>query len=288
MDYLRVVTIANGLAIATAFVTALIIAFSNAGSRNIVLATGTLGAAMLLYALQLPFELRRSLVYDQMSAEFTVDRAAPGIRQWAYSSTADASNWRLHAEVQASSWLAQNNPGAFEGDRDKVTKDLAIFSLLSFFSSTEFDWQLRRVTYKGRSSGTLMTWQAVSKPNECAIVTSADVAVRLAAAGNLFAGAPLLGSEAWCLPPQTKLEVWANSVVLRNPVFQIQYTVTLSGSVSYMKPGTGGDVPTLPSDGAQFETRWIGIGVETTYFALRAQHRAVPRYREWATRVVNG
>ena len=60
------------------------VAWANAGSRNLVLATSTLAAAILLFVTQLPFELRTKSITDFFTAEFTIDRASPQIRQWRY------------------------------------------------------------------------------------------------------------------------------------------------------------------------------------------------------------
>ena len=38
----------------------------------------------------------------------------------------------------------------------------------------------------------------------------------------------------------------------------------------------------------RYEIRTMGLSVETTFFALRAQHRESRRYHEWSSRVVNG
>ncbi len=63
------------------------IAWSNTGARNIGVATGALGAALLLYIVQIPFELRRTVEDDLITAQHAIDRAAPSIRQYRDYST---------------------------------------------------------------------------------------------------------------------------------------------------------------------------------------------------------
>ena len=139
MDVVKIALIVSIVALVVGLVTAIVVAVENAGSRNLALAVGALGAAMILFLIQLPFELQRSISRDRISTELTIDRAKPSIRQWIYSVNA---GWRINAETGASAWLATNNPAAFDQDRDRVTSDLTLFSLVSFLAYNEFDWQL--------------------------------------------------------------------------------------------------------------------------------------------------
>ncbi len=285
MDFLKVSLIANIIAIIVAATTAGILAWQNAASRNLALAGGTLVAAMVLFVIQLRFELQRSVSYDHISTELTVDRSRPSIRQWMYVDP----RWRILAEVGASDWLAANNPAAFAHDREKLTLDMVIFSLVSFLATEEYDWQLKKVTYKGKASGTLTTLEPVSKSEECSSFNESDLKSLLSRAGNLFANAPLTGfSGRLCLPPKSTIEISARSLVIQNPICRLSFDIEPSGGIFGMQPGTGGQVPQLPGGGSQFETRPIGLNVETTYFALRAQHRQLGKYREWCSRVISG
>ena len=286
MDIVRVALVVNVIAVGIALGTGSVVAWQNAGSRNLALATGAVAAAMVLYLIQLPFELRRSVSYDHVSTELTIDRSKPSIRQWKYG---DNSAWRIHAETRASSWLTQNNRQAFEQDRAKLTTDLVLFSLVSFLAAEEHDWQLRKVTYTSKSTGSLTTIEPVSKSEECSLVTNMDLQSLLSQAGNLFANAPIfpIPKRGLCLPPGTKIDISANSLVMKNPIYQFSWTIKHPGAVNHMQPGTGDATPQLPSGGSQFETRFIGLNVETTYFALRAHHRDSGKYREWCSRLIS-
>src|SRR5467141_2777813 len=113
VDWVQIALYANLAAIGIAILTAAVLAWNNAGSKNIPLAVAALIGVMVGYLVQLPFELTRSTSYDTIGVEFTIDRAQPVIRQWVYSYQSESS-WRLLAEVGASDWLAKNNPKAFE------------------------------------------------------------------------------------------------------------------------------------------------------------------------------
>jgi len=289
MDSVQVALIISIAAMVVSLVTAGVVVWANAGSRNLALAVGTFAAAAFLFLIQLPFELQRSVIKDRFSTSFTIDRAKPEIRQWAYSSPPSPSmaGWRISIETSASSWLASHNPAAFSGDREKLTADFGLYSLVRFFLAWEFDWQLRTVTYKGSGAAMIITANPISKPNECTTLTDTELTTLLSKAGNSFADAqPKFGAGRVCLPPSSGLEIRERALIVRTPICQISLTVDLAGALSHVKPETGGQTPTLPSGGPQYETRWVGFEVETTYFALRAQHRHSTKYREWCSRVV--
>lgn len=266
--------------------TAIILLWQNGSSRSLALAFGTLAGAMIAFAIQLYFELQPSTSYDYISAEATIDRAKPEIRQWVYS---PFDGWRMPAETRASSWLAANNPAAFHEDREKLTTDFVLFSLVSFLAADEFDWQLKKRMYVSKASGTVMTAESVSKDTECEVVTSEDLSRELSRAKNAFAQAPVfVATGRLRLPPKSSLGITHRGLTVKNPLCQLRFTVELSGGMSCSKPKSGGEAPQLPNGDAQFETRWVGLLAETTFFALRAQHRDSTKYREWAARVVNG
>ncbi len=108
---LRTILVANIVALAIALASAGALAWASANSRNLALAFSTLCAAVFLFLIQLRFELRDSRDTEYVSTEFTLDRLKPQIRQWKYPNT---GSWRLTLEVQASDWLAANNPQAFQ------------------------------------------------------------------------------------------------------------------------------------------------------------------------------
>jgi len=284
IDYVQVSLIANVIAVTVAVATAIVVAWNNAGSKNMPLAAAALVGVTVGYLIQLPFELSRSTTRETIGAEFVIDRAQPALRQWVYANA--ASGWRIGVEVGASNWLTKNDPQAFDQltQRDKATKDMLLFSLLSFLTHEEYDWQLERKSY-----GNLKTAQAVSKPKECAAYGESDLRVKLRNANNVFADGPLqVLTGKLCLPPNTTIEVSADSLTLQNRFCRIAFKAEHPAHmILNVDPQTRSYVP-LPSGDPRFEIRTMGLNVETTFFALRAQHRDSPRYHDWSSRVVNG
>ena len=192
---------------------------------------------------------------------------------------------RLHMEVDASRKLAA---AQFGGDGEKLTHDMVIFSLLAYLGVEQFDWQIKRVQFVSKSMGTL-TYTAPGS-DECTKVTKDQLQTMLVGAGNAFAeGNMFFGPQALCLPPHSTIRVKPDAVILTNPFCEISFVLEPSHAVSTVKPGTHGmEQPTLPSGEASLETRATGIRTTIRYFALRAQHRDMPKYRDWSKRVVSG
>jgi hypothetical protein len=264
------------------------LAWNNAGSRNLALAAGTVAAAVLLFSLQLPFELRSTEERDFFTVELTLDRQDVSIRQWRYTR---GMSWRIHDEISAGQWLAKHHPHLFatESDRDRLTRDLVLFSVVSYLARYEFDWQRRPVRFSGDTVGTILTWDRQSKPSECSRFDEDALRARLTSAANLYAGAPLaLTGAALCLPPNTHLNLTRESLTIENPFVRIVLELRPSGSVMYTKPGTGGEAPQMPGGGGRYETRLNGLVARVTYRALRAQHRHMDRYKTWTRSLLSG
>ena len=83
------------------------VAWENAGSRNLALATAALVASAFLLVVQVPFELYAKTETDAISAEFMVDRKKPEIR-------ADYSNgqpgWRSSARYRREQRAGKEKP----------------------------------------------------------------------------------------------------------------------------------------------------------------------------------
>jgi hypothetical protein len=143
----------------------------------------------------------------------------------------------------------------------------------------------------GRVSFGITLTQAVSKDNECTAFTPSDLKSQLLKARNFFAGVPSLTifSGRLCLPPKSTLQLSTRSLLIRNPICQVLFELDPSTTVDYSKPRSSGEVPQLLGGGeAQFETRLFGLKVETTYFALRVNHRDSGKYRDWCSWIVKG
>jgi hypothetical protein len=265
------------------------VVWANGNSRNLALAGGALVGAIVLMAIQLAFELRAATEQDFFSVEYTIDRAVPYIRQWIYG--IHGSGWRLGVEEGAGRALGQSHPELFiTGDRDKLTRDMVVFSTLAFFFWEQRDWQLKRTIFKGKTTGTNIQTMLGSRPDECTMISGDMVIDMLRRAGNSFASASEpLQRRSVCFPPKSTLKILPDSLVLTNPYCEISFSFEPSGGVHFTKPRTGGDVPQLPSDGgAQLESRLTGIRVTITYSALRAQDVKMTKYQDWTKQMLEG
>ena len=122
------------------------VAWENVGSRNLVIAVATFAGAAVFLGLNLFFDLRSTESTNFISTEFTVDRATPRIRQWNYG---NAPGQRSVRELAASNQYFAAHPGQFNGDREKLVRDMVIYSLLSYLAAEQRDWQSHPVRFVG-------------------------------------------------------------------------------------------------------------------------------------------
>ncbi len=144
--------------------------------------------------------------------------------------------------------------------------------------------------FGGVSAGGLVD-QAAAEAELHAIGVAAlerELRQRLQNSGNLFGGAPLQAlTGKLCVLPKTSLEVSADTLILDNSFCKLSFKVEHPGhNIMNVDPQTRMYVP-LPNREPRYEVRTMGLRVETTFYALRAQHRASKQYRDWASRVVN-
>jgi hypothetical protein len=256
----------------------------NSASRNIALAAGALAGAALLLTVQLIFELQPGESSDFVTAEFTLDRAKPEIRQWKYITDQGS---RMMYELTAGAKFAAAHPGQFDGDRTKLTHDMVIFSLLSYIAAEQFDWQIKRTQFLSQTA-TQTLMMPGSRPHECTMITTDEIRTKLLNAGNSFADAGT-SLRSLCLPPRSALQVAADGVTLLNPFCEISFVLEPSGGISYTQPFTHGLThPKLPNGESALETRATNIRVTTRYSRMRAQHRDMPKYQDWSKRLVSG
>jgi hypothetical protein len=176
----------------------------------------------------------------------------------------------------------------FKGDGEKLTRDMTAWSLAAYLFSQQFDWQVSEVRVRGPSVGTITTIQPLSRPTECTIVTSTQLQAMLASSGNVFVAGPM-PREQICLPPNSSLVLAGSSLAIITPFVRIEFDVGPSASAMFVQPGTPAIVaPTLPDGSPQYETRVHSVRATTVYAGIRAQHRDIERYQQWAERVVNG
>jgi hypothetical protein len=264
------------------------LAWHNTGSKNLMLATSTLAAAVILFVTQLPFELTTEPDTDFFSVEFTVDRVIPQIRQWSYPPVSpNNATWRLGRETSASNFLAENEPARFDGDRASLTLDMVLHSMVSHLGAQQFDWQQKRTVLQGPTVGVIWATERVSKTEECTVIFPQEIQAKLAAAGNAFAHAHLLVMTGQlCLPPKASLNITNSKLEISTPFCTISFTLVPSTAVINAKPESGGAVPTLKNGEPRYETRVTGIRVSVKYSRLRAQHKSMKKHKEWSNRLV--
>jgi hypothetical protein len=86
---------------------ALFIVYQNSGSRNLALAFSALVSTIVLFGIQLLFELQPGEpTYNQVSASYNIDREAPAIKQWSMPRV----GMRAAGETGASNWLQELHP----------------------------------------------------------------------------------------------------------------------------------------------------------------------------------
>jgi hypothetical protein len=285
MDPFALILIACTGALFISVLTAIILAWQNRGSRNLALAAAALVGVALFFLTQLRFELQAATTSEFILTELGIDRGKPEIRQWVYGTE---SGWRPTAEVYASNWLAAHNPTAFSGNREKITSDLVLFSLAYFLQTPEAQyWDVRTRSLVGKYSGGVMRFRPTSAERKCALVTSAEISSQLSRSGNAFAGAPLF-NQSICLPPSSVLEITADSLIIRNHVCEVSFTIEPSSGVGILNPSKGEQLQKLPSGESRFETRTTGLDVRISFSALRAGQKDGDKYRQWSNALVNG
>jgi hypothetical protein len=283
-------------------VAASVIAWQNQGSQNLVLAYGAVLGSIILFAVQAYFELQGSTLTEYAAAEYTIDRKAPSIRQWVNPKpTPEIIRWtiprsfKLQAEAHASDWLASNNPaflGRYAEGFDQPARDIAIYSVLSFIGTQEFDWQVKKLEYR-LSTSTVGQSSPGSSEAECQTISRAEIESELRKTQSVFAGAPLFffGREKICLPPNSRLTLSRDSLLIQNPVCAILFQVVPLFIVAFntdpSRPYVA-DMPMMP-DGKtpRFTTVAIAIRIQAEFSKLRAKNRYIDRYRTWTSRVMS-
>jgi hypothetical protein len=258
----------------------------NGTSRNLALGIATLFASALFLAIQFYFELRGSESNDVATAELVVDRAMPRVGEWKYDLS---QTTRFRMESEANKLFAVENPGQFNGDREKLTSDMILFSIIAFLANEEFDWQINKVRFRGRGS-TITRVAGGSKPEDCTPIGKKEIQASLSKVGNYFANANMFfGDRKLCLPPGATLSVTQEAVVLKTPFCEISFTLESGGAVAFINPDTRSASAQLPNGaGAQLESRMTNIKIDTRYDWTRAQSIQMPKYRDWSDRLASG
>jgi hypothetical protein len=285
-DWVRTALYVGSVAAIVLIVCLLIVGFANSGSRNISLAIGTIFGAFLLLGTQLGFELQppqeRKAIFKTL---YTTDIANPRIEQFLYPV---ASSRRALNEHEANEFLLQSNKVAYDGDGEKLWRDMSLLSVVLYLWVEQHDWQVARDVLKGDFE----RFQYLSKPDQrsaCSKVTLADVQSFLKQAGNVFAGMKPVTTpfDFMCLPPNSSLSIAASNVVIETPFCKITFEVDQQWVMSDQhKPHTS-EMPMLSGNHPRYTTRTGIIRASVVYSGLRSQSRTMPKYQEWANDVLD-
>jgi hypothetical protein len=298
-DPIKYLLWAGGIGLVTALGCGIYIVWVNAGSRNLALGLGALVGACVIFVLQALFELKGTTTTTDFPVEFTIDYGTKSVRSpRAFRPQAFSGYRNILIESYASTAIAAASPQITKEDAQKITRDMAVLSIVSYLLDEQFDWQLDAINYK-TSLGTVSLSQPLSKSSECTSVTVDAVRAKLNAAGNMFAGLPHLSTRKdFCLPPQSSIDITPDTVVLRSLVCEIIFTISGFSSQSTIDPHVVASAsltspivvqtPMLPDGSPQYITVDIGARATINYAPLRAQDRNLPKYQKWATRIVDG
>jgi hypothetical protein len=264
----------------------LYVTWQNRGSQAMVFAAGTVISAIIFLCIQAGYELRRNSRPSWVSTYISIDLGASEISLPRPQRVSDLKEFNPHSYIgqgAASDWLKQH--ADFKNhDLQKLVADFVVLNILEMISLGEPDWQMRTVTFGGRRGVEVSGYRYLSKPSECLYVTKTHLQEKLTRADNFFAGALVSLGDRTAFPPKSVIEVTTNSVVLRNPVCQITFTVESRGSDS-ISPVPSGNPPEIRNDDRYFNGLF-GIDIDTVYFATRAKSPDADKYREWSERLV--
>jgi hypothetical protein len=128
---------------------------------------------------------------------------------------------RYATEVLANYAALQANPSIFEGDREKLTRDMILFSLIVYLETRQHDWKMEERHY-ATSTSTITRMQ--DKSNPCTKISYDYILRMLITANNEFAlTRPITPFSYMCLPPQSSVRLDQSSITLRNPFCTILF-----------------------------------------------------------------
>jgi hypothetical protein len=276
-DFARPAVWVGGLALLVALACSTYVVWINGGSRNLGLGLGALFGACVLFALQLLFELQPTKSIVDFPAHFAADFQDKWIRKTPLTTTDGIA---AIVNQEASGVMVKASPVFNSTQADKLTRDLAIIYMLSYLIERQFDWQIDAASYKTQYC-TMNLRGSTSPPNECTTIDPAFVKGKLQKSGNVFAVPPHFLLFPLCLPPNSTLEITADTVIITNSVCEVSF------AFRYPLLEMSSLVP-LPDESTRYANVTHAIRATTTYFSLRAQDRKLKSYQSWASRIVSG
>jgi hypothetical protein len=187
LSYLRLPLFTGFIAILAGLICLFVFFLMAGGSRGAWTALAVVVGSLVALGINLRFDLQGSKSTVKIAAEYTFDASIPQIRQWVYARSLAE---RYASEVLANDTILKIEPDAFR-DRDKLTRDMIVFSLTAYLETSQHDWQAEPDVY-ATPSRTISTTKFRSNPADprtCTKVERDAVHRIMSRVGNIFAHA---------------------------------------------------------------------------------------------------
>lgn len=255
-----------------------IVVYHNTESRNIVFAFSAVVGTICMFYMNVLFELKDTNEDYVINTELSIFHDRPEVAQCIYPVS---SNNRIHIDLNASEWLAKNNPKLFKENPQKVMHDLIMYSLVGFLISEENDY---KKTTKAFSKMRFTSFRI--NPEEKGTDTFIPIkqfSKLLQDNGNIFAPVPFeVITKGIFLPPKSKVELKQDELIIENPFCTIYFTIEDSGRGWYGTPGSNIAHAELLEDGShKYESRYFNIDIKVTYKGQRAKNKLMSEYQTW-------
>jgi hypothetical protein len=272
-DPVRIALWLGGASLTIALICATVITLYNGNSRNLGLALGAVGGAVILFVVGVYFELQGSKTTDDFGIEFTIDLSKKEIRRTAYSTPMQQLNALMFDHDVSKIFASSDVPSEPNDEVIKAAKEVAVASVVAYIVQQQFDWQLDSITLRSKTGAIVMTGAPLSGESKCTVIKISEIEQKLKNSGNRFSELSIFKFRPTiCLPPQSTMTITDHSVVLDSPVCTLLFDISfMAGSFDR------GASTTL------FRTR-----ASATYSALRAQAADKSSYQAWARRTIDG
>ena len=300
MDLVSPMTVVGAIGALAALVAGFVITLANRGSETVVLGFAAMAAALVLFVLQLFFQLRATAPTTAgVGTQIIINLTSPSVIPL------HASNGvRADLERRAVEWLSTTSPRAFENP-NKLGRDLAAFSILNFFINAAVDWRMTTTAYRFPAMGrdSVITFFDYQPGESVFALSEGDLRAALRAGGNVFADGPLaISSNGLRLPRGTTFSIGEapapslrTTLTLRNAISRLDFVITPAGMVTGPMrppaPGQGvalGQGPLVGLPDSLYAVELLKISIQASFDWKRAHHPDVPEHRAWVDRIQQG
>jgi hypothetical protein len=261
----------------------LVIVYHNSESRNLVLSFSAIVGAVLVFYLNVFFELKDDNESYFINTELSIFHEEMKIGQHFYPPT---SSDRLTIDNKASQWLVKNNPELFKSNTHNLMTDLIMYSFVGFFLSQGNDW--KKIT-KSFSQSTYTQFRVNPDEKGSDSFISKEILIReLGKSNNVFANVEYeVISNGIFLPPKSEFKINDKIISIDNPFSLIRVEIDESGSVWYGEPGSKIlHLKKLEDGSHKYETRYFNINISIIYKAQRAKNKQMSAYKNWVNDLI--